>query len=134
MEKAGTSGSRIVKDKLFAGGVFLMSMVTISPIVLIIYKLISKGYRQINFDFFSKKAPDTYEAMVAVNAGEIIPGGILNGITGTLFMVLIASAHSHTHWITNWYISCMIRKRKDTLVLSEMWWIFSREYPPLSWD
>jgi phosphate transport system permease protein len=83
--------SRILKDRLFAGGVFLFSMVTISPIVLIIYKLVSKGYRQINFDFFSKKAPDTYEAMVAVNAGEVIPGGILNGITGTLFMVLIAS-------------------------------------------
>ncbi len=83
--------SRILKDRIFAGGVFLMSMVTISPIVLIIYKLVSKGYRQINFDFFSKKAPDTYEAMVAVNSGEVIPGGILNGITGTLFMVLIAS-------------------------------------------
>lgn len=83
--------SRIVKDKMLAAGVFLMSMLTISPIVLIIYKLVSKGYRQINFDFFSKKAPDTYEAMVAVNAGEVIPGGILNGITGTLFMVLIAS-------------------------------------------
>ncbi len=66
-------------------------MVTISPIILIIYKLVAKGYRQINLDFFTKKAPDTYEAMVAVGAGEIIPGGILNGITGTLFMVLIAS-------------------------------------------
>ncbi len=87
-----TLNKRIVKDRLFAGGIFLLSMVTISPIVLIIYKLVSKGYRQINFDFFSKKAPDTYEAMVAVNSGEIIPGGILNGITGTLFMVLIASA------------------------------------------
>ena len=84
-------GRRLAKDRLFAGGVFFLSMVTISPIVLIIYKLVSKGYRQINFDFFSKKAPDTYEAMVAVNSGEIIPGGILNGITGTLFMVLIAS-------------------------------------------
>ena len=85
-------GRRLAKDRLFKGGVFFLSMVTISPIVLIIYKLVSKGYRQINFDFFSKKAPDTYEAMVAVGAGEIIPGGILNGITGTLFMVLIASA------------------------------------------
>ena len=71
-------GRRIIKDRMFKGGVFFLSIVTISPIVLIIYKLISKGYRQINFDFFSKKAPDTYEAMVAVNAGEVIPGGILN--------------------------------------------------------
>ncbi|MEN8157413.1 MAG: phosphate ABC transporter permease PstA [Bacteroidota bacterium] len=82
---------RIAKDRLFAAGVFLLAMVTISPILLIIYKLVVKGYRQINLDFFSMKAPDTYEAMVAVNSGEIIPGGILNGITGTLFMVFIAA-------------------------------------------
>ena len=82
---------RIARDRLFAAGVFFLSMVTISPIVLIIYKLVAKGYRQINFDFFTQKAPDTYEAMVAVGNGEIIPGGILNGITGTLFMVFIAS-------------------------------------------
>ncbi len=29
--------------------------------------------------------------MTALNAGEIIPGGILNGITGTLLMVVLAS-------------------------------------------
>ena len=82
---------RILRDRLFQGGVVALSMVTISPIILIIYKLVAKGYKQINLDFFTKKAPDTYEAMVAVGAGEVIPGGILNGITGTLFMVLIAS-------------------------------------------
>jgi phosphate transport system permease protein len=82
---------RLLMNRLFSGSVVLLSMVTISPIVLIIYKLVAKGYRQINFDFFTKKAPDTYEAMLATGAGEIIPGGILNGITGTLFMVFIAS-------------------------------------------
>jgi len=82
---------RLLRDRRFKGGVVALSVVTISPIVLIIYKLVAKGYKQINLDFFTKKAPDTYEAMVAVGAGEVIPGGILNGITGTLFMVLIAS-------------------------------------------
>jgi len=82
---------RMFKDRLFAGTVFLLSIITVSPIVLIIYKLISKGYRQLNLDFFTKKAPDTYEAMLAVGSGDIIPGGILNGITGTLYMVFIAS-------------------------------------------
>lgn len=82
---------RLMRDRVFKGGVVALSIVTISPIILIIYKLVAKGYKQINLDFFTKKAPDTYEAMVAVGAGEVIPGGILNGITGTLFMVLIAS-------------------------------------------
>ncbi|MBT3750089.1 MAG: phosphate ABC transporter, permease protein PstA, partial [Bacteroidetes bacterium] len=74
---------RVVKDKLLSILVIVFSAITIFPIVLIIGKLISKGYKQINLDFFIKKAPDTYEAMTALNAGEIIPGGILNGITGT---------------------------------------------------
>ncbi|MBT3244322.1 MAG: phosphate ABC transporter permease PstA [Bacteroidetes bacterium] len=82
---------RVVKDKLLSILVIVFSAITIFPIVLIIGKLISKGYKQINLDFFIKKAPDTYEAMTALNAGEIIPGGILNGITGTLLMVLMAA-------------------------------------------
>ncbi len=82
---------RIFKDKFFASIVVILSLITISPIVLIIYKLIIKGYKQINISFFTEKAPDTYEAMVAVGNGEIIPGGILNGITGTLLMVSIAA-------------------------------------------
>jgi phosphate transport system permease protein len=87
----GTFRRRVVRDRLFKGGVVFFSVLTISPILLIVYKLVAKGYRQINLDFFTKKAPDTYEAMLAVGAGEIIPGGILNGIAGTLYMVLIAS-------------------------------------------
>ena len=87
----GALKRRVVKNRLFAGTVVFFSMLTISPILLIVYKLVAKGYRQINIDFFTKKAPDTYEAMVAVGAGDIIPGGILNGIAGTLYMVFIAS-------------------------------------------
>src|SRR5665648_1257331 len=38
-----------------------------------------------------KRQPDTLQAMTAVRNGEIIPGGIANGITGTLLMVVVAS-------------------------------------------
>ncbi len=89
-EKDPILSRRLARNKVFSVGVFVLSMITISPIVLIISKLVIKGYRQINLDFFTKTAPDTYEAMLAVGAGEVIPGGILNGITGTLLMVLIA--------------------------------------------
>ncbi len=68
-----------------------MSMITISPVILIIIKLISKGIRQINLDFFVSVAPNTLEAMTAIANGEIIPGGIVNGITGSLLMVILAS-------------------------------------------
>ena len=83
--------ARFIKDKIFTGLIILFSLITISPIVLIISKLISKGYKQLNWSFFTETTPNTYQAMLAVNSGEIIPGGVLNGITGTILMVLIAS-------------------------------------------
>lgn len=83
--------SRILKDRVFAGMIFIFSIITISPIVLIISKLIIKGYKQINLAFFTETAPDTYEAMIALSNNDVIPGGILNGITGTLLMVVLAA-------------------------------------------
>lgn len=82
---------RTFKDKFFKGIVVALSILTISPIVLIIYKLVAKGYRQISFDFIVKNPPDTFEAMTALGNGELIPGGIANGITGTLLMVALAA-------------------------------------------
>jgi len=82
---------RNTKNKIFKIVVIIMSVVTISPIVLIIGKLIIKGIGQINLDFFTSVAPDTFEAMMAISSGERIPGGIANGITGTLLIVILAA-------------------------------------------
>ncbi len=90
-KNGGERDPRILKNRVFGIGVFVLAMITISPIILIIGKLIIKGYRQLNLDFFTQKAPDTYEAMLALQNGEIIPGGILNGITGTLLMLGLAA-------------------------------------------
>lgn len=85
------SKSRMIKEKVFLGFVIALSILTISPIILIIYKLVAKGIGQISFNFIFETTPNTYEAMTAIASGERIPGGILNGITGTLIMVGIAS-------------------------------------------
>jgi len=85
------SKARLLKERIFLGGVVFFSLLTISPIILIIYKLVVKGIKQINFGFLFENTPNTFEAMNAVAAGELIPGGIANGILGTLFMVVMAS-------------------------------------------
>lgn len=85
------SSRRQMKDKLIYGLVILLSLITISPIVLIISKLVAKGYKQLSLDFLIKNTPDTYEAMTAVANNELIPGGIANGIVGTLLMIMLAS-------------------------------------------
>jgi phosphate transport system permease protein len=63
------------------------AIITVIPIFLIVGNLAVKGYRQINFAFFTEPSPDTFQAMMASSAGEIIPGGIANGLTGSLLMV-----------------------------------------------
>jgi len=86
------SKSRQFKDKFMLGLVILLSAITVSPIILIIGELVVKGYNQISLDFLIKNTPDTYSAMTAIANGERIPGGIANGIVGTLIMVTVASA------------------------------------------
>ena len=85
------SSKRILKDKMVFLGVIVLSAITISPIILIISKLVIKGYKQLSLDFLIKTTPDTFEAMTALANSELIPGGIANGIVGTLLMVFISS-------------------------------------------
>ncbi|PKQ60492.1 phosphate ABC transporter, permease protein PstA [Labilibaculum filiforme] len=82
---------RLLKDKLFTYAIIFLAFLSSVPLFLILFELIKKGYRQINISFFYKVAPDTMEAMVAVKNNEIIPGGIANGIVGTLIIVGMAS-------------------------------------------
>lgn len=88
---ADRSSFRMMKNKLAMILVVVLSVITASPIVLIIWKLSAEGYRQISLRFIIENTPDTFAAMTAVAAGEKIPGGIANGITGTLLMIAVAS-------------------------------------------
>lgn len=91
ISKSNSLSFRIWKDKAILIAIIILSAITISPVILIIYELIKKGIRQINLSFFTEVAPNTLEAMTAISNGEVIPGGILNGITGTLLMLFLAS-------------------------------------------
>lgn len=83
---------RKLRDRIFLGGVILFSLITISMVVLIIGSMITKGYHQINWAFFTQVAPDSFTAMMAKMSGSVIPGGIINGITGSIYLVAISSA------------------------------------------
>jgi phosphate transport system permease protein len=85
---------RIIKDRIFFGCVCFFSALTVVPLFAIIWELVRKGFRQINWHFFTQSAPNTLDAMMAKSAGEIIPGGIANGLTGSLLMVAMAAVAS----------------------------------------
>lgn len=82
---------RLLKDKLFTSGMIFFAFLSSLPLFLILYQLVVKGYRQLNINFLFEEAPDTMEAMMAIANEEIIPGGIANGIVGTLLIVGLAS-------------------------------------------
>jgi phosphate transport system permease protein len=92
LNETDNTRSRILKDKIVLGIVIFFSLLTISPIVLIIGKLIAKGYKQLSFGFIVENTPSTFEAMTAISNHETIPGGIANGLVGTLLMVAMAAA------------------------------------------
>ena len=71
--------------------VCLLSIATAIPLLAILIELITKGWHQLNLDFFTSVVPSSIEAMLAKQSGQPIPGGILNGIVGTLIMVGLAS-------------------------------------------
>ncbi len=68
-----------------------LAFVSALPLLSILFQLVKKGYKQIRLNFFIEVAPDTMQAMMAKANHEIIPGGIANGIVGTLIIVGLAS-------------------------------------------
>lgn len=86
-----SSQYRLTKSKIFFYVICAFSLATTIPLVLIIWELIKKGYKQFNFALFTEVAPTSLEALLARMNNEIIPGGILNGITGTLLILGIAT-------------------------------------------
>lgn len=82
---------RYLKNRIFFVVICILSSLTAIPLIMIIWESVKKGYKQINFSFFTETAPSTLDAMLAKSSGDLIPGGIANGITGTLLMVALSA-------------------------------------------
>ena len=82
---------RILKNKMLYLLVCIFSGLTAIPLLAILGEVLIKGWKQLNWTFLTEATPNAYKAMMAMSAGEPMPGGIANGITGTLLMVAIAA-------------------------------------------
>ncbi len=81
---------RLFIDRLVKGVVCVLAALTAVPLIAIIGEVLWKGYDQLSWSFFTEPTPTAYKAMMATAAGEPIPGGIANGIVGTVIMLGIA--------------------------------------------
>lgn len=71
-------------------GVCFFAALTAVPLLAILGEVLVKGYNQLTWQFFTQPTPTAYKAMKAIAAGEPIPGGIANGIVGTMIMLAMA--------------------------------------------
>jgi phosphate transport system permease protein len=87
-----TVQSRIVRSRILHVVVCVLAGLTAVPLLAIIGKVVVEGWRQLSWNFFTQSTPSSVEAMMATATHSAIPGGIANGIVGTLLMLLMAAA------------------------------------------
>ena len=83
---------RIAKDCLLQWTICLLAALTAVPLLAILGEVFLRGCGQLSWDFLTEPTPTEYKAMNAIAAGNPIPGGIANGIIGTMLMLSMASA------------------------------------------
>jgi len=85
-----SAGSRKAKDKAVFILVCLFSFLAMVPLFFILWDVVSKGYKNFNLRLFTEVTPSSVDALMARMNGDPIPGGILNGITGSILIVGLA--------------------------------------------
>jgi phosphate transport system permease protein len=82
--------SRKTKDKAAFILICLFSFLAMVPLFFIIWDVVAKGYKNFNLRLFTEVTPSSVDALMARMNGDPIPGGILNGITGSVLIVGLA--------------------------------------------
>ena len=82
---------RLWANRLVYGCICLLAGLTAVPLLAILGEVLVRGWQQFSWEFFTEPTPTAFKAMKAVSAGETIPGGIANGIVGTLIMLGMAT-------------------------------------------
>ena len=83
---------RLAKDKAMMWTVCVLAILTALPLFAILAEVLVRGFDQLSWSFFTEPTPSAYKAMKAIENGLPIPGGIANGIVGTMIMLGMAAA------------------------------------------
>ena len=60
------------------------------PLFAILFEVLYKGYDQFSWHFFTEPTPTAYKVLQAASTGQPVPGGIANGIIGTIIILGMA--------------------------------------------
>lgn len=87
-------------------------ILSLLPTLWLAFELIRRGLPNINLGFFSETTPDALKAIFAKNSQEEgMPGGILNALLGSIFMIFIALILTFP---ISFFISVYIYEHKNT--------------------
>lgn len=81
---------RLIKDKAILWSICILASLTAVPLFAILGEVFINGYDQLSWSFFTEPTPTAYKTMQAIENGERIPGGIANGIIGTILILSMA--------------------------------------------
>lgn len=81
---------RLIKDKAILWGICILATLTAVPLFAILGEVFINGYDQLSWSFFTEPTPTAYKTMQAIENGERIPGGIANGIIGSILILSMA--------------------------------------------
>lgn len=84
-------GLRIWKDRLALWLVVALSCLTAVPLLAILGEVLWRGAGQLSWSFLTEPTPSAFKAVQASRLGEAIPGGIANGIVGSLLILLLSA-------------------------------------------
>ena len=84
--------SRLLRDRMCFILVCTFAALTAVPLLAILGEGFVRGCTQFSWDFITEPTPTALKAMMAMRAGDAIPGGIANGIVGSLIMLGMAAA------------------------------------------
>ncbi len=82
---------RLAVNKLVYVIVIIIAALTAVPLLAILGEVFYRGIHEFSLSFFTEATPTAYKAMQAIAEGKSIPGGIANGIIGTVLMLIMAT-------------------------------------------
>jgi phosphate transport system permease protein len=90
MKEKDNLSVNIAKDKIFLAFVIIFSILSIVPLILILYYIFIRGLPVINWSFLTTISPSPQGEIEIAQEGLRV-GGVANAIVGTLLIVLVGA-------------------------------------------
>ena len=111
---------RVFTNKVCFVLVCLFFALALIPFIMIVWELLYTGIKHVNLDFFTKTSPSATDAILAKMGGELVAGGILNGIIGSFTVIAIAVVFAVPFGVLSGIYIAETRHRRFALLIQSI--------------